>query len=97
MVKPVNMNATAPDDNDGEPLGCFQVLAERKYMPSVKGYQNFRRAFDSLAMAKVYGEAMASNTDYYTGYEWVQIADVFHGRVWDFEDGQWIASQAGAQ
>lgn len=99
MGKFVNMNAVAPNNtDDGEPRGCFQVLAERKCMPSVKGYQNFRGSFDSLKAAKAFAEVLAADTDFYTGYEWVQVADVFHGTAWDLEDGTWIRTETdGAQ
>jgi len=85
----VNMGASNAAKSPDEPLGCFQVFAERKYMADVRGYLNFRGAFDSLAAAKAHAELLAANTDYYTGYEWVQVADVFHGQVWDFDDGVW--------
>lgn len=84
-----------------EPRGCFQVLAQRKYGPFPNGYHNFRGGFNSLAAAQAFALTLYANQDYYTGYEWVQVADVFHGEVWDFEDGQWIASSpapdAGAE
>jgi len=76
------------DDTD-EPRGCFQVFAERKYGPSQQGYKDFRGSFDSLKAAQSFAESLARNTDYYTGYAWVQVADVFHGQVWEFDDDQW--------
>jgi hypothetical protein len=76
----------------GEPRGCFQVLALRKYMSSTHGYHNFREAFHSLLLAQSYGARLAADTNFYTGYEWVQVADVQTGNVWDYEDGKWSAS-----
>jgi hypothetical protein len=77
------------EDNEDEPRGCFQVLAERKYNLSAKGYYNFRGAFDSLKEAKAFAQKLAKDDSFYTGYAWVQVADVFHGKVWDYEDGDW--------
>ena len=84
-----------------EPRGCFQVLAQRKYGPFPNGYHNFRGSFHSLAAAKAFALTLYADQNYYTGYEWVQVADAVHGAVWDFEDGQWCESapahDAGAQ
>lgn len=82
-----------------EPLGCFQVLAERKYMPSAKGYANLRGTFHSLMLAQSFARRLLENRDYYTGYEWAQVADVVTGEMWDYDDesGEWVKSQWIAQ
>lgn len=79
-----------------EPRGCFQVFALRKYMTSTAGYHNFRAAFHSLLLAKAYAARLAQDRDFYTGYEWVQVADVMSGKVWDYEDGEWSSTQDAA-
>lgn len=76
-------------NEEDEPRGCFQVFAERKYNPGARGYDNFRKDFDSLKQAQAFAEKLFEDQDYYTGYSWVQVADVLHGRVWDFEGGYW--------
>ena len=89
----MNNSQQVPSD---EPRGCFQVFAERKYHPSARGYQNFRGDFDSLSAAKAYAVQLFADQDYYTGYEWVQVADVFHGQVWDYVDGGWATEHYAA-
>ncbi|MDX9668727.1 hypothetical protein [Pseudomonas sp. P8_250] len=80
-----------------EPRGCFQVLAMRKYLTNVCGYHNFRESFNSLLLAQSYGARLAADTDFYTGFEWVQVADVQTGQVWDFEGGKWVVSSVESE
>lgn len=89
-------NDQAKDDG---PRDCFQVFAERKYMPSARGYQNFRGSFDSASSAMAFAEKLFEDQSYYTGYEWVQVADVVSGQLWDFfETGktghEWVTNYA---
>lgn len=88
------MNNTT-EVSEVDPLGCFQVFAERKYNPGAKGYENMRGTFHSLSLAKSFALRLQADTDYYTGYSWVQVVDVNTGTVWNYndEDGEWIASQ----
>ncbi|MDX0622863.1 hypothetical protein GOD54_23475 [Sinorhizobium medicae] len=89
-----HMEGVAQPEND-TPRGCFQVLAQRKYGGDGKGYSLYRGDFHSLDRAQQYAAALAKNTDFYTGYSWVQVCDVFHGEVWDFEDGEWSKVREG--
>lgn len=87
------MNNT-PEVSAVEPLGCFQVFAERKYHPSAKGYENMRGTFHSLSLAKAFALRLQADTDYYTGYSWVQVVDVNTGTVWNYDEfsGGWAMS-----
>lgn len=82
-----------PED---EPRGCFQVFAERKYGPSGRGYADFRGSFDSLAAAQAFALSLYADQSYYSGFEWVQVADVFHGQVWDYIEGGWVTEHFNA-
>lgn len=83
-----------PNDNaaDGSPRGCFQIFAERNYGGDGNGARLYRGSFDSLSWAQMYATALFTQHKanpaqaYYDGFAWVQVADVFHGEVWEMSE-----------
>lgn len=86
-----------PYDNaadGGSPRGAFQIFAERKYGGQGIGVQTYAGSFHSLEEAQTYACALFdANPGYYKGFEWVQVADMFHGGVWNLDtseaQGEW--------
>lgn len=72
---------------DGEPRGCFAVFAgvEGK---AQGGYRDYQGSFHSAHAAKEYGTYLF--TERSEPFEWVQVADVFHGAVWELQGQEWI-------
>ena len=83
------LNGLTPYDNaadGGSARGAFQIFAEKTCSDGKQGAQTYLGSFHSADQAMEYAACLFdSSTDYYTRFNWIQVADMFHGGVWELQ------------